>query len=54
MTGIRQESVGHNKDLKMALARNLSDNANNVLSLEFRLLIETDPDKRAQLQEMVG
>ena len=38
----------------MALARNLSDNANTILNLEFRLLIETDPAKKAQLQEMMG
>jgi hypothetical protein len=37
---------------ELALARNLSDNANDILNLEFRTLIETDPVKKAQLQEM--
>ena len=39
---------------ELALARNLSDNANNILNLEFRTLIETDPIKKAQLQEMTA
>ena len=39
---------------ELALARNLSDNANNILNLEFRMLIETDPIKKAQLQEMMA
>jgi hypothetical protein len=39
---------------ELALARNLSDNANDILNLEFRTLIETDPVKKAQLQEMTA
>lgn len=39
---------------EMALARNLSDNANNILNLEFRALIESDPVKKAQLQQMMA
>ena len=39
---------------ELALARNLSDNANNILNLKFRTLIETDPIKKAQLQEMIS
>lgn len=38
----------------MSLARNLSDNANNILNLEFHLLIEMDPVKQTQLQELMG
>ena len=39
---------------EMALAHNLSDNANSILNLEFRLILEMDPGTRKQLQDMMG
>ena len=38
---------------ELALAQNLLDNTNNILNLEFCTLIEMDPVKKAQLQEMM-
>lgn len=39
---------------EMALAKNLLDNANNILNFEFCMLIESDPVKRTQLQQMMA